>query len=162
MNQGWRLRYRSRTVLKSTMGSRKSFAIVVYNQRNSTQGYLEDIISIIEFLWYLACLPNLIPLNCLLFNEREPKNSTERTLIVFFQTSYSSEEWSNYLEEYRRTIVLSLVELALRSVKICFGFVNSLVLIILLKPFHEPLIVIKTWIWKQFGKHWGIFYAFDV
>ena len=108
MNQGWRLRYRSRTVLKSTMGSRKSFAIVVYNQRNSTQGYLEDIISIIEFLWYLACLSNLTPLNCLLFNEREPKNSTERTLIVFFQTSYSSEEWSNYLEEYRRTIVLSL------------------------------------------------------
>ncbi|XP_075259155.1 uncharacterized protein LOC142350999 [Convolutriloba macropyga] len=69
----------------------------------------------------------------------------------YFETSYSSEEWSNYLEEYRRTIVLSLVELALRSVKISFGFVNSLVLIILLKPFHEPLIVIKTWIWKQFA-----------
>ena len=54
--------------------------------------------------------------------------------------------------EAKRTLKLSYIELVLRSLKMSFGFVNSMTLIVLMKPFHEPLFYAKNSLLKQFGR----------
>ena len=47
-------------------------------------------------------------------------------------------EW-NSISLTHATMILA-IKASLRTVKISFGFVNSIILIVLMKPFHEPII----------------------
>ena len=48
-------------------------------------------------------------------------------------------EW-NSISLTHATVILA-IKASLRTVKISFGFVNSIILIVLMKPFHEPIIM---------------------
>ena len=77
---------------------------------------------------------------------------------LFFQKRAETDEFDNYqfrvnyLKASERMRILSVIELSLRSLKMSFGFMNSFVLIVLIKPFQEPLLIVKTWICKQIGR----------
>ncbi|XP_075253379.1 uncharacterized protein LOC142345283 [Convolutriloba macropyga] len=69
------------------------------------------------------------------------------------QRHHSAEYWSSQREKHNLLVAYSVAEPILRILKMSFGFVNSILLIILIKPFHEPLIVWKKWFAKQFGRN---------
>ena len=65
-------------------------------------------------------------------------------------------EW-NSISLTHATVMLAL-KASLRTVKISFGFVNSIILIILMKPFHEPIIKLiqrLTRIAKKIRRKWS-------
>ena len=51
---------------------------------------------------------------------------------------FAKDFWNFQLPENSKTIIV--VEISLRIVRQCFGFVDSVLLIVLLRPFQEPII----------------------
>ncbi|XP_075240224.1 uncharacterized protein LOC142335298 [Convolutriloba macropyga] len=67
-----------------------------------------------------------------MYVERQIKNSTNPRAREYFVT--------DVLRLYRRNAILWRIEAPLRCLKLSFGFVNSVLLIVMIKPFQDPII----------------------
>ena len=68
-----------------------------------------------------------------------------------FKVHWNRDAWMNTIAENNKETILLIIEPLLRCLKLSYGFVNSILLIILIKPFHEPLIKMKDWVKRQTG-----------
>ena len=80
-------------------------------------------------------------------SQSDPTSGNERSYYVnlyeVLRHSYLQQldyGRKNYGDAYHRHKLNSIIEYMLRSLRLSFSFINSIVLIILLKPFNEPIV----------------------